>query len=201
MSVAYAKFLKLTDNKAEALKKFIDIAEFNDMTTSVGWTSRIEAAKLILFDTVGKATSKMTIFSWLNNMIQYNNGKYLFTSYILLGKKKTSYVYIYIYSFIAKCHDVELCSGCKKEMAMQFFETGLKYKLNDIFLEVYARVKLIEIYYTKRLDKKLQDQMNAVEPLLDSLPDSPEKKSWSADTYYYKGTFINNTHTFFLTVL
>jgi hypothetical protein len=89
MSIAFAKFLKMAKNRPEALKKFIEIATYNELTTSVGWNARIEAAKLVLVDGVGKATSKSLVFSWLVHMVEYNSGKNLFTPYILLGKKKT----------------------------------------------------------------------------------------------------------------
>lgn len=50
-----------------------------------------------------------------------------------------------------------------------------------------ARMRLVEIYYNKNMDQKLLIQMDAVEPLLEALGDSSERKAWSADLYYYRG--------------
>lgn len=86
MSFAMAQFLaKSKNSKSLALKKFIEIATYNEMTSSVGWNSRIEAAKLVILGNQGKATSKAAVFSWLSEMVKYNNGKNLFTPFILLG--------------------------------------------------------------------------------------------------------------------
>jgi hypothetical protein len=84
MSIAFAQFLKISKNKSSALTKFIEVAKFNEVTTSTGWSSRLEAAKLILNEGQGKARSKTQVFQWLSKMISYN-GKILFIPYILLG--------------------------------------------------------------------------------------------------------------------
>lgn len=97
MSFSLAQFLaKSKNSKTLALKKFIEIATYNDMTCSVGWNARIEAAKLILLMNEGKATSKVAVFTWLSEMVQYNNGKNLFTAFILLGK----YFFFFFYCLI-----------------------------------------------------------------------------------------------------
>ena len=85
MSTAFAQFLKASQNKSIALNKFIEVAKFNDVTTSIGWSSRIEAAKLILNEGQGKTRSKAKIFAWLNEMVSFN-GKNLFAPLIFLGK-------------------------------------------------------------------------------------------------------------------
>lgn len=67
------------------MTKFIEVASCNDMTTSIGWTARLEAAKLILLEHQGKARTKTLVFTWLNDMVKFN-GKNLFVPFILLGK-------------------------------------------------------------------------------------------------------------------
>lgn len=85
MSIAFAQFLKASKHKSNALTKFIEVANYNEVTTSIGWSSRLEAAKLILNEGQGKARSKAKVFQWLNEMTSFN-GKNLFVPLILLGK-------------------------------------------------------------------------------------------------------------------
>lgn len=84
LTIAFARFLKVSKNRASALTKFIEVASYNAITTSIGWTSRLEAAKLILLENQGKARTKALVFTWLSEMIKFN-GKNLFIPFILLG--------------------------------------------------------------------------------------------------------------------
>lgn len=169
MAIAFAQFLKASNNKSNALAKFIEVAKFNEVTTSTGWSSRLEAAKLVLNENQGKARSKAQIFAWLHEMISYN-GKNLFIPLILLGK----------------CHEGEICNGCTKDLAPSYFEQGLKSKIVDVSLEVYARMKLVEIYYNTS-NQRLIEQLNLAEPLVNSLPQSSDKNHKLSQLYYYKG--------------
>ncbi|CAO3619943.1 unnamed protein product [Mucor hiemalis] len=169
MAIACAQFLKASNNKSNALAKFIEVAKFNEVTTSTGWSSRLEASKLVLNEGQGKARSKAQIFAWLNEMISYN-GKNLFVPLILLGK----------------CHEGKICNGCTKDLAPSYFEQGLKSKIVDVSLEVYARMKLVEIYYNSS-NHLLIEQLNLAEPLVNSLPQSSDKNLKLSELYYYKG--------------
>ncbi|GAN05867.1 TPR repeat-containing protein [Mucor ambiguus] len=169
LTIAFARFLKVSKNRASALTKFIEVASCNDITTSIGWTARLEAAKLILLEHQGKARTKTLVFSWLSDMIKFN-GKNLFVPFILL----------------AKCHDDEICAGCKKSASTNLYESGLLCKLDDAELELFARMRLIETYY-KSHNAAITKQLDLAEPLLDAITDLQEKNSKSADLYYYRG--------------
>ncbi|KAI8644477.1 hypothetical protein BD408DRAFT_481252 [Parasitella parasitica] len=169
LTIAFARFLKVSKNRASALAKFIEVASYNAITTSIGWTSRLEAAKLILLKNQGKARTKKLVFTWLNEMIKFN-GKDLLVPFVLL----------------AKCHDDEICSGCAKELAMPLYKDGLQCKLDDTELEIFARMRLVEAYY-KSNNSNASIQLDLVEPLLDSITDAQERNSKSADLYYYRG--------------
>jgi hypothetical protein len=84
MSLSLAKFLNVCNKKQLSLKKYLEVAKFNDLNTTSGWESRLESAKLIILEKQGKARSKSLIFSYLQSMVKYN-GKNLFWPYILLG--------------------------------------------------------------------------------------------------------------------
>lgn len=175
------------------MTKYIDVATHNAVTTSLGWNARLEVAKLILIDREGKSRSKSRIFSWLSEMITYN-GKKLFVPFILLGKHllkkhfKLNYMtQTLLFSSVAKCHDEEICAGCNKASATQYYENGLLQQSNNKALEIYARMRLVEIYYKSHADTLLKEQLKLVEPLVNSLTDASEKKSKSADLYYYQG--------------
>lgn len=96
-----------------------------------------------------------------------------------------------IFSCLAKCHDDEICFGCKKESSTSLYENGLQCKLDDVELEIFARMRLVETYY-KSNQPNITKQLDLVEPLLDSMADSAEKKSKSADLYYYRGNVYKN---------
>lgn len=96
-----------------------------------------------------------------------------------------------IFSCLAKCHDDEICFGCKKESSISLYENGLQCKLDDVELEIFARMRLVETYY-KSNQPNVTKQLDLVEPLLDSMADSAEKKSKSADLYYYRGNVYKN---------
>ncbi|CEP08158.1 hypothetical protein [Parasitella parasitica] len=169
LTIAFARFLKVSNNRAGALSKFIEVASYNAITTSIGWTSRLEAAKLILLEGQGKARTKTLVFTWLNEMIKFN-GKDLLVPFVLL----------------AKCHDDEICSGCSRELAIGLYRDGLLCKLDDTALEILARMRLIEAYY-KAGNPDAAHQLDLVEPLLDTITDVQERNSRSADVYYYRG--------------
>lgn len=194
MSIALAHFLKAAKNKSYALKKFIAAAKANDVTKSTGWSARLEAAKLILNEGQGKARSKVMIFEWLSEMIGYN-GKNLFIPFILLGKlllcdlHNSSFCLLFLTrSFLlGKCHENEICDGCTKSSATSFYENGLQCKTSDVPLEIYARMRLVEIYYNANTYRQLTEQLKLVEPLIESHNDVSDKKSKIAELYYYKG--------------
>lgn len=85
MTFALGLFLKAAKNKSGALKKFIAVAKANDVTKKTGWSARLEGAQLILNEGQGKARSKLIVFGWLSEMINYN-AKNLSIPFILLGK-------------------------------------------------------------------------------------------------------------------
>jgi hypothetical protein len=175
MSIAFAQFLKASKHKSNALTKFIEVASYNEVTTSIGWSSRLEAAKLILNEGQGKARSKAKVFQWLNEMTSFN-GKNLFVPLILLGKYSNTPYLFFFFSHaqnIGKCHENEICKGCDKELTPSYYELGLKCKIVDASLEVFARMKLVELYY-KSSNPKLIEQLSIVEPLVKSLPDSTD---------------------------
>lgn len=72
-------------------------------------------------------------------------------------------------------------------MARSFYEHGLLCKTVDTSLEVYARMRLVEIYYKSNNYRQLIEQLNIVEPLVDALSNASEKKSKLSDLYYYRG--------------
>ncbi|KAI8380437.1 hypothetical protein EDC96DRAFT_434036 [Choanephora cucurbitarum] len=180
LSIAYAQFLKKAKNRSSALTKFIEVASYNDVTTSIGWNSRLEAAKLIVMENQGKARSKALVFSWLNEMVKYN-GKNLFIPFILL----------------AKCHENEICANCDKLFAITCYQNALKCKSTDVSLEVQARIKLAEAYYQSFNDALLQEQLDVLMPLLELINDSSEKQQRSSDLYYYKGLLALHNGTIF----
>ncbi|KAL7328360.1 hypothetical protein PS15p_206640 [Mucor circinelloides] len=179
LTIAFARFLKVSKNRASALTKFIEVASCNDMTTSIGWTARLEAAKLILLEHQGKARTKTLVFTWLNDMVKFN-GKNLFVPFILL----------------AKCHDDEICAGCKKTTSTALYESGLSCKLDDAELELFARMRLIETYY-KSYNPAITKQLDLAEPLLDSITDLQDKNNKSADLYYYRGLLALHNGTIY----
>ncbi|KAI9268437.1 hypothetical protein EDC94DRAFT_514126 [Helicostylum pulchrum] len=181
MSMAFALFLKETGDKTSALKLYIKVAASSDeVTSNTVWSSRIEVAKLILNEGQGKATSKTKVFQWLNEMISYH-GKNLFMAFILLGK----------------CHENEICDGCNKELATQYYEYGLECESNDVSMEIYARRRLVETYYKSYDDRKLIEQSNRIEDIIKSITDVSEKKSILADVYYYKGLLALHNGTIY----
>lgn len=94
---------------------------------------------------------------------------------------------LFFYIYIAKCHDEELCDGCNKTSATQYYEKGLLQERNDKSLDIYARMRLVETYYKSHADSLLKEQLKQVKPLVDSLTDTSEKRSKSADLHYYEG--------------
>lgn len=95
---------------------------------------------------------------------------------------------------LAKCHDDEICAGCKKTDATLLYENGLLCKLDDAELELFARMRLIETYY-KSHNAAITKQLDLAEPLLDAITDLQERNSRSADLYYYRGIYHTHTHT------
>ncbi|KAI8386943.1 hypothetical protein BD560DRAFT_321233 [Blakeslea trispora] len=180
LSIAYAQFLRKAKNSSGALTKFIEVASYNDVTTSIGWNARLEATKLIVLEDKGKARSKVLVFSWLNEMIKYN-GKNRFFPFILL----------------AKCHENEICDGCDKSLAVTYYQSALQCKSLDVSLEVQARLRLVEHYYQSFKDALLQEQLDALMPLLELINDSSEKQLRSSDLYYYKGLLALHNGTIF----
>ncbi|KAI7899783.1 uncharacterized protein BX663DRAFT_520409 [Cokeromyces recurvatus] len=162
MSLAYGQFLKTCKHKRAALNKFIEVATFNAITTNVGWNARLEASKTVLIDGCGKSRAKHLIFTWLNDMVQFN-GKNLFYPLILLGK----------------CHDEEICKGCDKQLAKEYYEKSLQHKSKDIILELETRIKLVRMYYNSYEDEKLRDQLKIME--------STSHSKYKAEVYYYSG--------------
>ncbi|RCI03176.1 hypothetical protein CU098_006814 [Rhizopus stolonifer] len=55
ISIALAQFLGACGKKSLSLKKYLEVAYYNDLNTSSGWYSRLEAAKLVLLEMQGKA--------------------------------------------------------------------------------------------------------------------------------------------------
>ncbi|KAI8979329.1 hypothetical protein BDF20DRAFT_868925 [Mycotypha africana] len=178
MSLSYAHFLKTTRNYPTALLKYIEVASYNAINVSIGWNSRLEAAKMIVMGKQGKARSKALVFSWLTNMVNYN-GKNLFLPLV----------------FLAKYHDEEICASCNKEFAVSYYERCLQYKANDLNLEVSARMRLIELYYNTSEDAKLVDQLKKAETLLQSSNNIIERKSKLASLLYYKGVLALHNST------
>ncbi|CEG75762.1 hypothetical protein RMATCC62417_10754 [Rhizopus microsporus] len=85
MSVAFAQFLNACGKKSLALKKYLEIARFNNVNETAGWVSRLEAAKLVLLENQGKARSKDMVFNYLQEMVGVN-GKNLFLPNFLLAR-------------------------------------------------------------------------------------------------------------------
>jgi hypothetical protein len=74
-------------------------------------------------------------------------------------------------------------------LAVSFYEHGIQCKTIDVSLEVYARMRLVEIYYKSNNYRQLIEQANIVEPLVESLSNAADKKSKLSDLYYYRGKF------------
>ncbi|KAG2201669.1 hypothetical protein INT47_003895 [Mucor saturninus] len=170
MTFALGLFLKAAKNKSGALKKFIAVAKANDVTKKTGWSARLEGAQLILNEGQGKARSKLIVFDWLSEMINYN-AKNLSIPFILLGK----------------CHENEICNGCTISSATAMYENGLKYEASDKSLEIYARMRLVEIYYKSHKYADVTSQLIKVEKLFESITSVSEKNSTEAESKYYKG--------------
>lgn len=197
MSVAFAQFLNACGKKAFALKKYLEIARFNNVNETAGWISRLEAAKLVLLENQGKARSKDMVFNYLQEMVGVN-GKNLFFPYFLLGNI-VDIVTVGAHKLtldLARCHEKEICKECNKSSAISLYEDALRYKaINDqtadnapdALLEVNIRSKLVKTYYESYQDKKLETQLNMLEKLLKKLGESRETKEATADLLYYKG--------------
>ncbi|KAI9474167.1 MAG: hypothetical protein EXX96DRAFT_580821 [Benjaminiella poitrasii] len=166
MSLAYGMFLKTCDEKRSALKKFIEVATFNTMTTSVGWNARLEAAKAIVLNGWGKSRARHVVFTWLNEMVRFQ-GRNLFFPLVLLGKY----------------HDEELCKGCDKTKAKEYFERSLEHTSKDLTLELDTRLRLVQIYYEAYQDDALGCQLDLIETKTAS------DSKYLADVYYYRGLF------------
>ncbi|KAG1248835.1 hypothetical protein G6F68_013629 [Rhizopus microsporus] len=76
MSLSLAKFLNVCNKKQLSLKKYLEVAKFNDLNTTSGWESRLESAKLIILEKQGKARNKSLIFSYLQSMPNVTKKKF-----------------------------------------------------------------------------------------------------------------------------
>jgi hypothetical protein len=74
-------------------------------------------------------------------------------------------------------------------LATQYYENGLVHERKDTSLEIYARMRLIEVYYRSHADTLLKEQLKLAQPLVESLIDAEEKKSKIANLYYYQGKY------------
>jgi hypothetical protein len=79
-------------------------------------------------------------------------------------------------------------------LATSLYEHGLQCKVVDVSLEIYARMRLVEIYYKSNNYRQLIEQLNIVEPLVDSLTDASDRKSKLSALYYYRGKYMKLQH-------
>ncbi|KAI9268738.1 hypothetical protein BY458DRAFT_511394 [Sporodiniella umbellata] len=183
ISIAMAQFLSACHKKALSLKKYLEVAYYNDLRTSSGWHSRLEAAKLVLLENQGKARTKSLIFSYLQSMTKANK-KDLFLVYFLLGK----------------CYENEICHGCKKTEAIKFYEKALYHKEKsdqpvNVLIEAEIRLKFVKHFYDLYQDLKTEEHLNILECLLEEIPENEKSKEEKAELFYYKGLLaLHSSH-------
>ncbi|KAI8988783.1 hypothetical protein BDB01DRAFT_719115 [Pilobolus umbonatus] len=180
MSIVLAKYLYVSNERVSAMKKYMEIALQNRLNTSVGWKSAIEAAKLVIDEGIGKATSKHEVFRWLNEMIRLDDSNVLFMPYALL----------------AKCHELTLCQNCDVKLSTVYYEKSLKHKSTDSLLELKIRMNLLKTYYEAFDDEQLKHMINTVYSLIDGIGSAVDTRSFQASLYYYQGLYLlhNDSH-------